>query len=127
VYDGYPGSLPGIKRSGRGVDDPPHLTLRLKNVHSRACMTCYGETFTYAIRIKRSILHSPGYCGIRADSYNNVGLYILDLSICKNIFRSPQRQEITSPPKHLDRLWGPSSHLLNKGKGSFPRGEAAGM
>jgi hypothetical protein len=55
------------------------------------------ETFTFAVRIKWSILRSPDYCGIRAASYYNVGLLyvVLGLSICKNRDRSlPPLQSI---------------------------------
>jgi len=31
LYSGYRVSFPGVKRSGRGVDHPPHLVPRLKN------------------------------------------------------------------------------------------------
>jgi len=30
LYNGYRVSFPGVKRSGRGVDHPPHLVRRLK-------------------------------------------------------------------------------------------------
>jgi len=32
LYNGYRVSLPGVKRPGRGVDHPPHLAPRLKEV-----------------------------------------------------------------------------------------------
>ena len=30
LYSGYRGYFPGVKRTGRGADQPPHLALRLK-------------------------------------------------------------------------------------------------
>jgi hypothetical protein len=36
------GSFPGVKRPGRGVDDPPHLAPRLKN---RVELYCYVYLF----------------------------------------------------------------------------------
>jgi len=38
------GSFPGVKRPGHGVDDPPHLALRLKKEYS------YTSTPTQGLR-----------------------------------------------------------------------------
>jgi hypothetical protein len=51
--NGYRLLFQGVKRTGRGVDHPPHLALRLL-LPLRAFMTCYRTkcTFTYQTRIK---------------------------------------------------------------------------
>ena len=78
------------------------------------------ETFTFAVRIKWSILHSTGYCGIRADSYYNVGLCTLGLSICK----SRAGDYMTS--KAFRPAMGPIQPPTQWGQGLFPEGKRQG-
>jgi hypothetical protein len=55
------GSCPGIKRTGRGVDHPPHLVPRLPRLGLRALL--YGELYSYLYPYPY-----PSYCSRYSDS-----------------------------------------------------------
>ena len=42
LYNGYRVSFPGLKRPGRGVTHPPHLSPRLKKEQSYTCTPPLG-------------------------------------------------------------------------------------
>jgi hypothetical protein len=60
------GSLPGIRRQGRGVDHPPHLAPRLKKEYSytstslSAVVACSRANFTFTLRTGMYTVRTAG-------------------------------------------------------------------